>query len=62
MTKPPFKVHRNPTHDSKELVLRVAQISNGYIVKGGSVPIYRETLEEVREVIDQALAHFAGAP
>lgn len=55
-----FKIHRNMAHNSKEIVFRVQEVANGYMVKGGGMPLFCPTMDEAREAIVEALAQFAA--
>lgn len=53
-----FKVHRNPTHNHKELVVRVAEIANGYVIKAGGAPLFCKSLDEARDAVMGVLTEF----
>lgn len=55
-----FKTHEVPEGHTRDVVIRVSEIDNGYVIKAGGPPHHVTTAAELREKVDEILAGFTS--
>jgi hypothetical protein len=53
-----FKTHEAPESHTKDVVIRVSAIDNGFVIKAGGPPHHVATTKELREKVDELLVQF----
>jgi hypothetical protein len=55
-----FKMHETPESHTKDVVIRVSTIDNGFVIKAGGPPRHVASVEELKSEVGELLSQFAG--
>lgn len=53
-----FKIHQKPDSSTKDIVVRISTIANGFVVKAGDKPYYCTTIDDLRAKVSEMLGQF----
>lgn len=54
-----FKTHEKPESHTKDVVIRVSSIDNGFVIKAGGAPHHVATVDELKSEVAELLVQFA---
>lgn len=55
-----FKVHETPDSNTRDVVVRISTIENGFVVKAGGKPYYCTSEKDLKEKIDDLVSRFVS--